>query len=161
MKSLLITSMTLMALQAGAQTPAVEPVPGSEIQEQMPSENITLTAPQGGVNVDLKSAHHTNKDVVIGELKKCHDQIMAEAKAANQPVPVGKVVVDFSFDSEGAVTKFQFKENRVRPTSGALNSCIETSIRQTKFEKLQSQRKGKVVNVFYPYIFENKKSVKQ
>ncbi|WP_374030823.1 hypothetical protein [Bdellovibrio bacteriovorus] len=69
MKSLIVTSLTLMALQAGAQTPPVEPVPGSETPEQMPSENITLTGPQGEAKVDLKSAHHTNKDVVIAELK--------------------------------------------------------------------------------------------
>ncbi|MFV8249994.1 hypothetical protein [Bdellovibrio bacteriovorus] len=161
MKSLIVTSLTLMALQAGAQTPPVEPVPGSETPEQMPSENITLTGPQGEAKVDLKSAHHTNKDVVIAELKKCHDQTVAEAKAANQPIPVGKVVVDFSFDSEGSVTMFQFKENRVRPASPALNSCIETSIRQAKFEKLQNQRTGKIVSVFYPYIFEVQKTKKK
>lgn len=161
MKSLIVTSLTLMALQAGAQTPPVEPVPGSETPEQMPSENITLRAPQGEAKVDLKSAHHTNKDVVIGELKKCHDQTVAEAKAANQPIPVGKVVVDFSFDSEGSVTMFQFKENRVRPASPALNSCIEASIRQAKFEKLQNQRTGKIVSVFYPYIFEVQKTKKK
>lgn len=161
MKSLIVTSLTLMALQTGAQTPAVEPVPGSETREQMPSENITLTAPQGEAKVDLKSAHHTNKDIVIGELKKCHEQTVAEAKAANQTIPVGKVVVDFSFDSEGTVTKFQFKENRVRPASEALNACIESSIRQTKFEKLQSQKAGKVASVFYPYIFEVKKTKKK
>ncbi len=161
MKSLIVTSLTLMALQAGAQTPPIEPVPGSETPEQMPSENITLTAPQGEAKVDLKSAHHTNKDVVIAELKKCHDQTVAEAKAANQPIPVGKVVVDFSFDSEGSVTMFQFKENRVRPASPALNSCIEASIRQAKFEKLQNQRTGKIVSVFYPYIFEVQKTKKK
>ncbi|MFV8258895.1 hypothetical protein ACNQKP_13895 [Bdellovibrio bacteriovorus] len=161
MKSLIVTSLTLMALHAGAQTPPADPVPGSETPEQMPSENITLTAPQGEAKVDLKSAHHTNKDVVIGELKKCHDQTVAEAKAANQPIPVGKVVVDFSFDSEGTVTNFQFKENRIRPASEALNSCIENSIRQAKFEKLQSQRAGKVVSLFYPYIFEVQKTKKK
>ncbi|WP_374030822.1 hypothetical protein [Bdellovibrio bacteriovorus] len=59
------------------------------------------------------------------------------------------------------MTMFQFKENRVRPASPALNSCIETSIRQAKFEKLQNQRTGKIVSVFYPYIFEVQKTKKK
>ncbi|UXR66113.1 hypothetical protein EZJ49_07605 [Bdellovibrio bacteriovorus] len=158
MKTFVLVSALLLSVQLQAQAPAVEPAPATG-QAEMPEPMITLTP--GKTDVKLKSAHHTNKDLAMAELKKCYDQTVAEAAAQNLSIPVGKVVVDFSFDSEGTVTQFQFKENRVRPASAALNGCIETSIRQTKFEKLQNQKKGKVVNVFYPYIFENKKSVKQ
>lgn len=159
MKALLLTSLTALTLQAQSQTPPVEPA-SVPAQDSAPAEMLTLTAPGKG-EVSLESTPQTNKDLAMAGFKKCYDQTVAEATAQNQPIPTGKVVVDFSFDSEGTVTQFQFKENRVRPASTALNDCIETSIRQTKFEKLQSQRNGKVVNLFYPYIFENKKRVKR
>lgn len=151
----LISVLLLAPVAALAEVPVItEEAPVAQVVE---SSTTGATPPSSS---DKEVVRRTIKDMTLGALGQCYKTVLDEASRAAVPAPKGKVVVDFSFDSDGQVTQFQFKENRVRPQSESLNTCIESSIRATKFPKLQSQKAGKIVNVFYPFIFDTKTSKK-
>lgn len=154
----LISALNVHAQSSDSAMDLPDPSSGAPAAASEPA--VTEPAPVEK-SLNAENVRRTIKDITLGELKKCYEETLTTSKAQNLPIPKGKVVVDFSFDSEGVVTEFKFKENRVMPASETLNTCIETSIRQTKFSKLQNQRSGKIVNVFYPFIFEPAKTKKK